>query len=189
MPGDSAATTPEGPEGVALGRRRIRRRWTNALGHLRARSYVAIFDEAAMAVLAGAGISDRTPRAGDTSPFLTDMHVTYQAELGAGEEVVLAGRVLGWSERRARLILVMTRARDGVRAATCELLLLNMGLAGRRPVPWSPAQSAIWQDLAERHRRLAPLAEAGRAIALAQETPAVRSPDPLSQPPTRKPIP
>lgn len=149
---------------VDCGRRRIEADWVSVIGHLRAHQYVALFDSAMTAFLTGTGLTDAELRSGGTSPFLCDLHACYLKELGAGDEVGIAAQVLGVDEQRGRVILLMTTEPAGVLAATCELAILNIDLATRRPCQWSPAQTAIWQRLAASHARLPVPPQAGRAI-------------------------
>lgn len=148
---------------LALLRSRVRPDQTNAQGHLRAAQYIAIFDDAIEVFFPMTGLADAQLRHGDASPFLMDMHTCYLAELRAGDEGSVTLQYLGHDARRARLILTMIGP-AGTPAATTELLLINMGLSSRRPAPWSPAQQAIWSELAAAHAGLATPAQAGRAI-------------------------
>lgn len=137
--------------------------WVSALGHLRAAQYVALFDDAIMVMLPGLGLVDGKLRHGTTSPFLSDLHATYLREVTGGERLRITGQLLGLEAKRARIMLAMDVA--GAPAATCELLIVNMDLAARKPAAWSPAQAAIWSRLAAAHAGLPPPPTAGRAIA------------------------
>ena len=90
---------------------------TNALGHLRAAEYVALFDDAIMRFFAIAGLTgpDLKHR-GHTTPFLMDLHATYLRELGAGDQVAITVQVLDVDARRARIFLQMHK-QDAVDAA------------------------------------------------------------------------
>ena len=136
----------------------------NALGHLRAAEYVRLFDDAIPVFFPLTGLADQDLRHGTTSPFLMDLHACYLSELRAGEAVSIAARHLDHDARRARLILTMEAVADGRRCATCELLLINMDISARKPVPWSATQTAIWGQLKAAHASLPPLPQAGRAI-------------------------
>lgn len=144
--------------------RRIEPAWASAIGHMRAHRYVALFDDAMTAFLNRTGLTDLELRDGGTSPFLSEMHVTYLRELRPGEEVAIVAQVLGHDGRRGRVILVMTAAPAQTPAATCELAIVNIDLAQRRPCPWSPEQAATWRRLAAEHAALAAPPQAGRAI-------------------------
>lgn len=137
---------------------------TNALGHLRAAAYVALFDDAIMAWFPRSGVTDAQLLHAGTSPFLMDLHTTYLRELKARQHVAVAAQVLDVDARRVRLILLMTELQHQTLCATCELAIINMDLASRRPVPWSPAQMAIWSGLQQAHAGLAMPPQAGRAI-------------------------
>lgn len=142
----------------------IEARRTNLLGHLRAAEYVALFDDAFQAFIRATGLTGEDLRHGTTSPFLLDLHATYLKELAAGDRVAISAQVLDWDQRRARLILLMQLAQGGAPAATCELLILNMDMASRRPAPWSDSQRSIWTELRTAHATAGMPAEAGRAI-------------------------
>lgn len=137
--------------------------WVSEFGHMRAAQYVTLFDDAIMVMLPGLGITDPKLRHGPTSPFLSDLHATYLREVGAGERITITGQLLGFDAKRARIMLAMQA--DGAPAATCELLVVDMDLASRRPVPWSTAQAGIWTRLATAHAALPAPATAGRAVA------------------------
>lgn len=137
---------------------------TNALGHLRAAAYVQLFDDAIPAFFTLTGIADADLRHGDTSPFLMDLHACYLSELGAGEVVRISARHLDHDPRRARLILFMHAVADNRLASTVELLLINMHVVARKPVPWSKVQLNGWLQLASAHSGLPMPRQAGRSI-------------------------
>jgi acyl-CoA thioester hydrolase len=93
-----------------------------------------------------------------------DLHACYLAELAAGEVVRIAVQHLDHDPRRARLMLTMHTVADGRLAATVELLLINMHVEARKPVPWSAHQLSRWQSLSEAHATIAMPRQAGRAI-------------------------
>lgn len=144
----------------------IEARRCNVLGHMRAAEYVALFDDAFLEFIRLTGLTDQNLRHGTTSPFLLDLHATYARELRPGDRVAVSVQVLEQDARRARVILLMHLAADGVAtlAATCELAILNMDMSQRRPVPWSDAQIPIWSDLIAAHGSLPAPLQAGRAI-------------------------
>lgn len=154
-----AAGTP-----LALIEVEIEARRTNVLGHMRAAEYVALFDDAFLRFIEVTGLTGPDLRHGATSPFLLDLHAAYLKELRAGDRVRIAAQVLDVDPRRARIILLMADAPSGAKAATCELAILNMDMAARRPVPWSATQAPIWAELAAAHAALPAPPEAGRAI-------------------------
>ena len=142
----------------------------NALGHLEAGRYVILFETAIAPLFETIGLTNadliaRTPAGATLSPFLVEMHVTYQAELAAGDAVAITAQLLEHDARRARIMLQMTRSNDSRRAATCELLILNMDVTARKPAPWSDLQTKAWHSFAAMHSGVDAPAEAGRGIA------------------------
>jgi acyl-CoA thioester hydrolase len=117
-----------------------------------------------MAFFPQTGLTDAGLRHAGTSPFLRDLHACYLRELTAGQRVRITVQVLGYDERRAHIILLMREADAEDLVATCELAILNVGLAGRRPAPWSAAQLPIWRALADAHATVPRPAQAGRAV-------------------------
>lgn len=147
----------------------------NVLGHMRAAEYVALFDDAFLEFVRLTGLTGTDLRHGTTTPFLLDLHATYLREIRPHDRVRIAVQVLDRDERRARIILLMHQVSEqpspAPLAATCELAILNMDLAARRPVAWSAAQLAVWADLRTAHASLPTPPQAGRAIApLAQKS-------------------
>lgn len=147
----------------------------NVLGHMRAAEYVVLFDDAFLEFIRLSKLTELDLKHGTTTPFLLDLHATYLREMRPGDSARIAVHVLDQDERRARIILLMQQgpaeatasAGDTAQwplAATCELAILNMDMATRRPVPWSPEQLAVWSELKSAHASLPAPAQAGRAI-------------------------
>lgn len=146
----------------------------NVLGHMRAAEYVALFDDAFLEFIRLTGLTGPDLKHGTTTPFLLDLHATYLREVKPGDRVAVAMQMLDQDERRAEIILMMhvvanrdTAAGPSVPpslAASCELAILNMDLAARKPAPWSATQLQVWGELRSAHATLAMPAQAGRAI-------------------------
>ncbi|MCB1549764.1 MAG: thioesterase family protein [Hyphomicrobiaceae bacterium] len=136
----------------------------NELGHMRAAEYVELFDDAVMALLTSAGLTDASLRHGATSPVLTELHATYAKEIGAGASIAIAAHVLGLDERRVHVVLVMREEATQAPVATCELAIVNISLESRAPVAWSREQAAIWSRLAAACAGLPRPPQVGRAI-------------------------
>ncbi len=144
----------------------VESRRCNVLGHMRAAEYVALFDDAFLAFIRITGLTGDDLRHGTTSPFLLDLHATYLRELSPGDDIAITAQILDADDRRARVILLMQQVTGAAPAlaATCELAILNVDMAARRPVPWSPPQAKIWGALGRAHASVAMPPQAGRAI-------------------------
>lgn len=153
---------------VHLIRAQVEPGWANAAGHMRASQYVILFEDAIYAFfeLTGLGGRDGTTAgaAATAAPFLTEMHVTYRRELGAGAEVDIAIQLLGADEQRLHVILLMQLAGSGEPVASNELDIVNIDLASRQPSPWpEPVRTALEGLLAAQAGLPAPK-QAGRGI-------------------------
>lgn len=136
----------------------------NKVGHLRASEYVKLFDDANTAFYVHTGLADENLVHDGTTSFLMDLHTCYLAELRAGETVHIGAQVLEVDARRVHLIYQMTTAADGRLAATCELAIINMNMATRRPAPWSAVQQEIWKALTAAHGDMPKPPQSGRSI-------------------------
>lgn len=159
-----AGAAPTVGEPIPLTDFRVRKKWVNALGHMRAAEYVCRFDEAFMALFTRVGLTDEKLLHGKLSPFLMDLHACYLRELRERDGVTVSGQVIEVDEKRCRIFLSMFQEPDAKLAATCELLIVNMDLGTRRPAPWATRQDAIWKRLLAAHASLPRPPQAGRGI-------------------------
>ena len=159
-----AGAAPTVGEPLSLTDFRVRKKWVNALGHMRAAEYVCRFDEAFMALFTRAGLTDEKLLHGKLSPFLMDLHACYLRELRERDAVTVAGHALEVDEKRCRIFLTMFLEPEAKLAATCELLIVNMDLGTRRPAPWSVKQGVIWTRMLAAHASLPRPPQAGRGI-------------------------
>ena len=137
---------------------------TNALGHMRAAEYVALFDRANSAFFASSKLTDADLVAGRTSPFLMDLHACYLKEVTAGATVSIAAQHIEHDRTKLRYIMTMRLPATRNVAATCELAIVNMDLDARKPAAWSLAQAEILSRLEAAHASIVVPRQAGRAI-------------------------
>jgi len=106
------------------------------------------------------------------SLFVVESHITYEAEVLAGDAVAVTSRVLGCDGKRLHLFHAMHRERDGLLAATNELLFVHVELGGRRAAPFpNDARARIEAAIAAQSAKPPP-SQAGRAIAPVARRPA-----------------
>lgn len=128
----------------------------NALGHLAAAQYIALFDEAFMTFIEGTGLTDSALRHGETTPVLKDLHASYLREVKPGDTVAMSAQLLSFTDQRMELRLAMQRAGRGDLVATCRLEIINLGLTTGKPTPWSATQQAALQRLLAAHINASP---------------------------------
>ncbi len=134
--------------------------------------YVLIFDHATDAALDHLEIGTAYREASSGSVFVVEAHVTYEQELMEGEAVSVATRLTGFDGKRIVLFHEMRRDRDGVLAATNEVLCLHVDLNTRRSASLPPAALDRLDRLAAAHATLPRPPQVGRAIGLRARKPA-----------------
>lgn len=109
--------------------------WTDYNGHLNLAYYVLIFDHATDAFYPTLGLGEAYRDRTSCSTFAVESHITYDAELLAGDEVRCTTQLLGFDEKRIHYFHHMYHAGKGYLAATTELLAVHVDLVVRRVVP------------------------------------------------------
>lgn len=161
------ATAGPGPH-----RETVRPEWVDYNGHMNVAYYVLVFDHGTDNVLDHLGIGRRYCESTGRSMFVVESHVTYEAEVLAGDGLRVTSRVLGCDGKRLHLFHAMHREKDGRLAATNELMFVHVDLGARRAAPF-PDDARVRIEAAIAAQSAAPPPpQAGRAIALAAERPA-----------------
>ncbi len=149
----------------------VRPEWVDYNGHMNVAFYVLVFDHATDAVLDCLDLGEAYRERSGCSVFVAEMHVTYEREIGAGDEVRVHSRVQGFDGKRLILLHEMRLGADEAIVASNEVLCLHVDLGTRRT-------AAIPGPTAERIRGLAAAeacrprpTRAGRAIGLAGRRP------------------
>lgn len=110
--------------------------WVDYNGHMNLAYYVLVFDRGTDGFLEGIGMTaDHRDRTG-SSAFVAETHVSYLAEVMAGERLRVTTRVIDYDAKRLHLYHAMTRADDGIPVAETELMILHVDLNGRRVCPF-----------------------------------------------------
>lgn len=144
----------------------VRPEWTDYNAHLNLAYYVLIFDHATDAFYPMVGLGERYRERTNHSTFAVESHVTYDAEVLAGDEVRCTTQLLGYDEKRIHYFHRMYNAGNGHLAATTELLAVHVDLAVRRVVPMpEPVRRSLAAMMAA-HRSLPRPAQAGRVIGI-----------------------
>lgn len=149
----------------------VRPEWVDYNNHMNVAFYVLIFDHATDAALDHLDIGTAYREATARSVFVVEAHVTYEQELMEGEAVSVATRLTGFDGKRIVLFHEMRRERDGVLAATNEVLCLHVDLNARRSAALPAAAVDRLDRLAAAHATLPRPPQVGRAIGLRTRRP------------------
>lgn len=147
-------------------RETVREEWTDYNGHMNLAYYFLVFDHATDAFHDDVGLGrdyrDRT----NCSTFAVESHVTYDAELKAGDAVACRTQLLGFDDKRLHYFHAMYHAGQGFLAATTELLAVHVDLAVRRVAPMPEPIRSRLAEMLERHRAWPRPKQVGRVIGI-----------------------
>lgn len=108
----------------------------DSLGHLNNAVWFSWLEQATFAALGRAGIPFDAFEELGWIPVVVHAHLDFRAELRAGDEAVVEGRVLAYGRTSIRLGYRITRVRDDVLAATGERVWVMINDAREKiPIP------------------------------------------------------
>lgn len=140
--------------------------WTDYNGHMNLAYYVLVFDHATDAFYPRVGLGEDYRNRTNCSSFTVEFHITYPAELMAGDEVFCTTQLVGFDDKRIHYFHKMFHAEQGYLAATTELLAVHVDLDARRVVPMpEEIQNNLAAVLAE-HGKLPRPEQVGRVIGI-----------------------
>jgi acyl-CoA thioester hydrolase len=152
-------------------RETVRPEWVDYNGHMNVAYYVLVFDHGTDKVLEHLGVGRRYREQTGRSVFVVESHVTYEAEVVAGDRLSVTSRVLGSDDKRLHLFHAMHRETDGRLAATNELMFVHVDMGARRAAPF-PDDSRARIEAAIKAQSAEPMPpQAGRAIGFAAKRP------------------
>ena len=155
-----------GAEPATVYRTRIRPEWIDRNGHFNAGYYLVVFDDAIGPWLDRCGLTTAHREAHGVTTFSVESHVLYLRELREGDEVLVTGQLVDFTDRKIHSFLRMFHARDMFLAATNEVMTLHIGLAERRPTSVHPAVKERLEELAATQAHLGRPPQVGRSISV-----------------------
>lgn len=153
--------------GLSLHRETVRPEWVDYNGHMNVAYYVLVFDHGTDNVLEHLGLGRQYRDSTGRSVFVVESHVTYEAEVLAGDAVAVTSRVMGCDGKRLHLFHAMHREKDGRLAATNELMFVHVDLRARRAALFPADTRARIEAAIAAQSAEPPPPQAGRTIALA----------------------
>lgn len=147
-------------------RETVREEWTDYNGHMNLAYYVLVFDHATDAFYPTVGLGEDYKKRTNGSTFAVEAHITYDAELIAGDEVYCTTQLLDFDEKRIHYFHAMYHADKGYLASTTELLAVHVDLNSRRVAPMPDEIQDKLAAALEQHRALPRPKQAGRVIGI-----------------------
>ena len=144
----------------------VRPEWIDDNGHMNVGYYGVVFDYATDAFLDHLGLGKATKDRLGIATFTLEAHFTYQREVMEGEALRFTTQLLDYDAKRLHYFHRMWRERDGVLAATNELVSLHVSQETRRAAPSGEEALERLAALRSAHRELPKPREAGRVMGL-----------------------
>jgi acyl-CoA thioester hydrolase len=133
-------------------REQVRPEWLDYNGHLNDASYAIVLTRAHELLLEHLGLSAAYRESHAASMFTVEMHLTYVAEVSAGQTITASTLVVDADHKRLRLTSELYA--DGVLAATGECLYLHVDTVAGRTAPLPADRQAAVDGLLAVHARL-----------------------------------
>lgn len=149
-----------------LWRETVREEWTDYNGHMNLAYYVLVFDHATDAFYSSVGLGEEYKKRTNCSTFAVESHITYDAEVMAGDEVYCTTQLLDFDEKRIHYFHAMHHAEKGFLASTTELMGVHVDLSRRRVAPMPRELQDNLAAVLEAHRELPRPKQAGRVIGI-----------------------
>jgi acyl-CoA thioester hydrolase len=141
------ATSREAP--FTAYREQVRPEWLDYNGHLNDASYAIVLTRAHELVLEHLGLSAAYRESHQASMFTVEMHLTFVAEVTAGQALTAATLLVEADHKRLRLRSELYA--DGVLAATGECLYLHVDTVAGRTAPLPADRQAAVDALLAAH--------------------------------------
>jgi acyl-CoA thioester hydrolase len=143
--------------------------WIDYNGHMNVAYYVLAFDKATDSPYDALGIGGGYVARRQRSLFTLAMNVDYLREVFAGDEVLIASRMLDHDHKRVHYFHEMRHAGEGWLAATNECVAVHVDMTLRRSAPFDDDAQARLASMKSAHAALGRPDRAGRALAIRRD--------------------
>lgn len=140
--------------------------WVDWNGHMNMSRYLEAFDFASGAMTTQLGMGRRYVANKLGMTFVLEAHITYDREVRGGAGLRFTTQLLDHDAKRLHLFHRMLHADEGFQAATCELMIMHIDHATRRPGPFPPWARPRLAAMAAAHASLPRPDKAGRVIGI-----------------------
>ncbi len=139
--------------------------WIDYNGHLNMAYYNVMFDRAVDEVYEVLGLGPDYLKRANHSSYTAEAHVTYLAEIHAGDEVTVTFQLLDYDAKRVHSFQEMWRA-DGTLSATSEQMSLHVDMAAKRVSPFPDSVMARLKAMRRAHAVLPNKPQVGHVIGI-----------------------
>ena len=142
------SSEPDFSKPLALFTAEVLPEWLDYNGHMTESRYLQVFGDATDALLNFAGM-DETYRTQGFSVYTVETHIRHLLEVAGGEPLTVETQLLGFDEKRLRIVHTMSNASSGDILATGEHMLLHVDTEAGKACPFGKKLyeklEKIWQ--------------------------------------------
>jgi acyl-CoA thioester hydrolase len=150
----------------------VRPAWIDHNGHMNMGYYLVVFDFATDAFLDFCGLDRAHRRQARITTFCLEAHITYDAEVRAGDSLRFTTQLLDYDAKRIHYIHKMLHAEDGYLASTNELISLHVSQETRRGAAMAEPIQARLAAIKAAHSKLPVPPQVGHVIGVKAGRPA-----------------
>jgi carnitine 3-dehydrogenase len=148
---------------LALHHARVREDWVDYNGHMTESRYLQVFGDASDAFLNFIGM-DAAYLAAGSSVYTVETHIRHLREVGMGEKLRVTTQLLGFDQKRLRIVHLLYSGEDDILLASAEHMALHVdtekSCASTFGTVLNESLAAIWAE----HRKLDKPDFAGKGI-------------------------
>jgi len=137
--------------------------WFDYNGHMTESRYLQVFGDATDALLNFVGMDEAYRKQG-FSVYTVESHIRHLKEIRGGEQLSLETQLLGFDEKRLRIVHTMSNASSGDILATGEHMLLHVDSEAGRACPFENILYEKLEKIWQGHQSLAAPVFAGKGI-------------------------
>ncbi len=145
----------------------VRADWVDYNGHMSDFRYPQVFGDAMDLLYRSVGIDDAYRNAGHMY-YTVESHLTYAAEVKAGEPIYVLSRVVSVDDKRLHVIHTLHRRGDNALVATGEQMHVHVSTAEAKASAAEPAVLEKLKALQSAHASLAMPTQKGRSVGMAK---------------------
>ena len=143
-----AASDPDFSKPLSLFDAKVLPEWLDYNGHMTESRYLQVFGDATDALLNFVGM-DEAYRSQGFSVYTVETHIRHLLEVAGGEPLTVETQLLGFDEKRLRIVHTMSNASSGDILATGEHMLLHVDTEAGKACPFGKKLyeklEKIWQ--------------------------------------------
>jgi acyl-CoA thioester hydrolase len=140
--------------------------WTDYNGHLNMAYYNVLFDRCVDAAFITLGLGPDYARTHNASFFTLETHVSYLAEITAGDRVRASFQLLDHDGKRAHFVQELRRSDDGLLSAVSEGIIMHVDMGVRRASPFPADVRAQLAGMKAAHSALPVPEQVGHVIGI-----------------------